>query len=168
MIGGLFSLWPLLLAAPTGALFLFFDLRRNTRAFASEIAGAATFSAVPAALAVLRGWPTRPALALAAIMCARAIPTVVTIRYAVRVAKGQSMRSAAPVVASIAGLALVAALTLGSLAPRAVFGLALLLLARAVVLTCLKPATLTPRALGLTEAVIGAVFVAGTALAYRL
>jgi hypothetical protein len=168
MIGSLGSLWTLLLAAPLGGLFLFFDVRKDARAAAAEVAGAAAFSVLPAAFAMLGGWSSRPALALAAAMCARSVPTVIVVRYAVRLGKGQVLGPGLPVVASALGLVAMAALSFHSLVPWTVTALGFLLLVRAVALTAVKPAALVPRRLGLTEAVVGVVFVLGTALAYRL
>ena len=168
LLGGVRSLWALLLAAPFGVLFLLFDFRREARAAAAEIAGCAAFALVPAALASLAGWGPRPALALAAVMCARSVPTVMALRSAVRIGKGRTASRAAPVAAALAAFAVLAALARFSLAPWAAAALALLLVVRSWVLARLRPAGLTAQTLGMTEAAIGAAYVAAVALAYRL
>jgi hypothetical protein len=168
LLGGFRSLWALLLAAPFGVLFLFFDFRQEARAVAAELAGASAFSLLPAALASLAGWNPRSALALAAVMCARSVPTVIALRCAVRIGKGRAAGRLAPAAAASAALALLIALAWLSLAPWVPAGLAMLLVVRWMVLARLRPAALTARALGMTEAAIGVVYVAGAALAYRL
>jgi hypothetical protein len=168
IMAGPASLWPLLLAAPFGALFLAFDLRRDPRAAVAEAAGAAAFSMVPAAIAAAGGWPARPALALGAVMCARSVPTVVLVRGAVRRAKGLAGTDSAGSVASLLGLAVLAALPLMSLAPWTVAALGFLLLVRAVAIASARPDQLPPRRLGIAEAIVGVVFILTVWAAYRL
>lgn len=167
-LGGLRSLWPLLACVPLGGLFLLFDMRKDARAAAAEIAGAATFSVLPAALATQAGWPALLSLGLAGVMCARSVPTVLVVRFAVRSGKGQSPGRLGPVVAALVAVGLVAELASLALVPRAVVVLACLLALRTALLVSLRPAALAPRALGLAEAFIGVAYIAGTALAYRV
>jgi hypothetical protein len=102
-LGGPAALWPLLLAAPLGGLFVYFDLQNEARAAAAEGVGSSAFALVPAAIATLAGWPVPVALALGAIALARNLPTVLTVRAYVRQAKGQTSRAGVPLLA--AGLA---------------------------------------------------------------
>lgn len=167
-LGGPRALWPLLLAAPLGGWFLFRDHRNAARSLSAELAGSAAFAVQTAAVASLAGWPARAALALAAVMAARAVPTVLTVRHAVRFAKGRSVGRSWPPAAAAIALALILLLAARSLAPwlTAVFGL--LLLARAIVLAAPAGRGFSARQIGTTEAVIGAVYVLGTAVGYHV
>lgn len=160
------ALWPLLLAAPLGAAFLWFDLRGEMREAEAEIAGSAAFALVPATFATLAGWPAAPALALAALMLARSVPTVLTVRTFLRLAKGKAS-TALPALAS-AGVALLLVLALATrgLVPGTAVVLAALLAARTGWLLSPRTPAWSARRAGITEAVIGAVFVAALALAY--
>ncbi|MBI3885421.1 MAG: YwiC-like family protein [Opitutae bacterium] len=162
------ALWPLLLAAPFGTVFLALDLRHDMRAAAAELAGSAAFAVLPAAFATLAGWSAAPALALAAAMLARSLPTVLTVRTYLCAGKGQPAGAALPLAAAAASLALLAALAARGLAPWPAPVLAALLLARVVFLvTPLRPQW-TARRLGLCEAVLGLLCLATLAVAYRL
>src|ERR1035437_5545613 len=64
VLGSIRLLWPLLLVAPVGGLFLWFDLRNAMREAEAELAGSAAFALLHAAGATLAGWPIPAALAL--------------------------------------------------------------------------------------------------------
>jgi hypothetical protein len=83
---------PLVLLIPTvaaGLVFVWCDLRGEGREQAAELAGAAAFAFVPAGIAAFAGWPAAAALALAAVMLARAVPTVLVVRAYLRMRKGE-------------------------------------------------------------------------------
>lgn len=154
-LGAPAALWPLLPAAALGALFVTFDLQNDSRAAAAELAGCACFAFLPAALATLAGAPPATALALAGLAAARSLPTVMTVRTALRLAKGEKLnRLPSLFAASLAATAL-GALTANGLAPWTAAALGLLLLARTLWL--LGPARpLWPaRRLGMTEGLLG-------------
>lgn len=161
------ALWPLLLAAPFGAAFLWFDLRNAMREAEAELAGCLAFAVVPAAFATLAGWRSEPALALAALMCARSVPTVLTVRLYLRLAKGRPS-SLLPALASAAA---VFALSIGLFAlhliPAAAVGLVGLLTARTTFLLSPFAPAWSARQVGLTEAIVGLVYLAGLALTYQ-
>lgn len=168
VLGGVAALWPLLLAAPFGALFAFFDLQNDSRAAAAELAGSATFAILPAAFATLAGWPGPAALALAALALARSVPTVLTVRTCFRLGKGQKTDARLPLAAAALALGLIGFLATQPLVPWLAVGLAALLLVRTVFLaTPLRPAW-PARRVGIMEAVLGVVYVGTLALAYRL
>lgn len=161
------SLWPLLLAAPFGAVFLVLDLRNDMRAAAAELAGSAAFAILPAAFATLAGWSTGAALALAAIMLTRSVPTVLTVRSYLRLTKGEATAAWLPLAASGLGLGLLAVLAAQGIAPWLAAFVAALLLARSIVLvTPLRPRW-TARRVGVSEAVLGLVCLTSLALAYN-
>jgi len=165
--GKFLQLWPLLLSVPPGALFLLLDLRHDQRAAAAELAGSTAFALLPAAFATLAGWPPAPAFALAAIMLARSIPTVLTVRAYLRLNKGEPARASPPLLAAASAAVLLAILAARGWVPMAAPALAALLLGRTVFLTTpLRPAW-PARRIGVLEAALGVVYLAGIVLAYH-
>lgn len=165
-LGGFAALWPLLLAIPFGALFLQFDRQNESRAAAAELAGSVAFALLPAALATLAGWRAAAALALAAVMLARSVPTVLTVRAYLRVRKGAASRPVVPLLAAGAALPALWWLRAQHLAPTLAPVLAAVLFARTVFLvTPLRPVW-PARAVGFIEAALGFLFVALLALGW--
>ncbi len=167
VLGGLARLWPLAMAAVSGGLFLYFDLRGDSRASAAEIAGAATYSFLPAAFASLAGWPVPAALALAALMQARSVPTVMTVRTYLRMAKGQDSSIVAPLAAVAVAALGATALAVLHLAPWCGSIATVALAARAAVLLTLVRGAWSARRVGFTEALLGLGYISAVALAYR-
>lgn len=168
VFGGLTALWPLLLAAPFGGLFVHFDARNDSRAAGAELAGSAAFAFLPAAFATLAGWPWRAALALAALALARSVPAVLTVRACLRLGRRRSADVLTPLAAAILALGVLGYLAAQPLVPRLAVGLAALLLLRTVFfVTPLRPAW-PARRVGLIEAVLGVIYVGTLVLAYRL
>jgi hypothetical protein len=165
-LGHFRGLWPILLAAPFGALFLSLDLRSGARAAAAELAGGATFALLPAAFATLAGWAPKYALALAAIMVARTVPTVIAVRASIRLKKLQEKNRLAPAASAAAAFLLLLALASLSFVPWGVVALSALLLARAPVLTSRWAMGFSARRIGMAEALIGVLYIAGAFLAY--
>lgn len=168
LLGGLPALWPLLVAAPLGGLFVYFDSKNEARAAAAEVAGSAAFAFVPAALATLAGWSGPAALALALIALARSVPAVLTVRAYLRRAKG-----AAPAFPWAAWSATLAVVGLGfslsrHLVPETSVLLATLLLGRTLWLTSPLAPAWPARRVGQLEAILGLLYVGAVAVAYRL
>jgi hypothetical protein len=170
-LGGVAALWPVLLIAPLAALFLYFDSRNESRAAAAELTGSAAFALTPAVFASLAGWPAPSALALAAVMIARSVPTVLAVRSCLRQAKqrggtGASSLAVLPLASAVAAVLLLAGLRLAGLLPSISVLLSLCLLLRAGVYTTpLRPAW-PARRIGLLEAVLGAFYVGIVVLAW--
>jgi hypothetical protein len=165
---GLHALWPLLLAAPLGIAFLVFDLRGEARAGEAELCGSLAFAWLPATFATLAGWSDGPALALAVLMMARSAPTVLTVRTALRLAKGRDANAWVALGAAGAFLIGVALLQIDGLVPlAAVFVVGLLTLRSAWLLSRFAPAW-SARRIGINEAILGVIFLAVLALAYRV
>lgn len=165
--GGLGWLAWLLPVAAGGAVFIGYDLRNAGREVLAEVAGAAAFAFVPAALAVLAGWTAREACAIAGVMIGRAVPTVLAVRAALRAGKGEETSSMAALVA--ASLALVAGIGLawaGTVPRVAAWGLAVLAFRVFALLVFPRPA-LRARTIGMIEAMLGGAFVVIIALAWR-
>jgi hypothetical protein len=166
VLGGWRELWPLLLAAPFGAAFLWFDLRNAMREAEAELAGSIAFAVTPAAFAVLAGWTPAPALALAGLALARSVPTVLVVRTYLRLAKGQAAGVFAALAGSTLALLLVVVLGRTQLVPPAAVALGLVFWLRGCwLVTAFRPAW-TARRVGLLEAVLGALQVGGLAVVY--
>jgi hypothetical protein len=159
-------LWPLLPAALAGAVFAWFDSRHEGREAAAELAGAAAFAFVPAALASAAGWPPAPALALAAVMAGRSVPTVMTVRAYLRRLKGQPVSRLPAITASFAALAGFVLMVRAHLAPEVAVWCGALLAARALVLLGPAAPGLKANTVGLAEAGFGGVLVLVLALSW--
>ncbi|MBI2498210.1 MAG: YwiC-like family protein [Opitutae bacterium] len=166
VIGGWRGLWPLLLAAPFGAAFLWFDLRNEMREAEAELAGSIAFALTPAAFATVAGWAPAPALALAGIMLARSVPTVLIVRAYLRINKGQAAAWFPPLAAATLALLLIVALGGRQLVPPAAAVLGVVFWLRGCwLVTSLRPAW-TARRVGVLEAVLGTVHVGVLAVSY--
>jgi hypothetical protein len=149
----------LLPSGVAGALFLSFDLRNGGREEVAEIAGSAAFAFLPAAIAALDGVTPMVALALALVMCGRAVPTVLCVRAALRGAKTGVRRPAGALIAAFAALIAGCLLAKNGLAPfTAAVALAVLAL-RAIGLLVFPRPTLRARTIGMIEAMLGLAFV---------
>jgi len=163
ILGGWRALWPGLAIAPLAGLFLAFDTRNESRMAAAEIVGSAALALAPAALGALAGWPAGPALALSAVMLARSVPTVLAVRFCLRLAKGQSSGRAAALLPLLSATA--ACLAVGALASLRLVPVAAPLLSAVLVLRTgfyafqRRPAW-PARRVGICEAVLGAGYVA--------
>jgi len=165
--GGIAPLWPLLLAAPLGGLFAWFDAQNGSRAAAAEVAGSAAFALVPAALATLAGWSAGPALALAALALTRSVPTVLSVRSSLRQAKGETAGFLLPVLATVAaalGVSLMGAL---QLVPIWTAVPAWALLARTLWFASPFRPAWPARRIGMFETITGLLYVAAITAAYR-
>jgi len=166
--GGWRPLWPLLLAAPLGGLFAYFDAQGDSRAAAAELAGSAAFAMLPAVFAVQAGWATAPALALAAVSLGRSLPTVMTVRTCLRLRKGESVDPTAPLLAAFAAGVVLLALALAHRVPPLIVVGAALLFARSAWFASARRPQWSARRFGISEAILGACFVALVAIAYLL
>jgi len=165
LVGGWTRLWPLLAAVLPGALFLSFDLRGEARAALSEVSGAACFAFVPATLAALAGAPTPGALSLAAVIFARSLTAILTVRACLRRAKGRPARATGPQLVSVVAAAAVALLAHAGLAPWGAAAAAVALPVRTALALRPRHSARTARQLGIAEAVFGTVYVAAVATA---
>lgn len=165
---GVGVLWPLLLVAPLGGLFAYFDRQGETRAVAAELCGSAAFALLPAALATVAGWPAFAALGLAGVALTRSVPTVLTVRTALRLSKGRPATPAIPLLASAGGFGFILLLaTAGQVRWFALVPAALLLLRTLWWVSPLRPSW-TARRFGVFESLVGATCVLLNAFAYRL
>jgi hypothetical protein len=166
ILGGWRELWPLLLAAPFGAAFLWFDLRNEMREAEAELAGSIAFALTPAAFAILAGWTPAPALALAGLTLARSVPTVLVVRTYLRINKGQPFSLVAPLVTATVALLFIVMLGWQQLVPPVAVALGLVFWLRGCwLVTAFRPAW-TARRVGMIEAVLGSLQVGLLAVVY--
>ena len=168
VLGRVEHFWPLLPAVPVAVAFGFLDRENQGRTTLAELAGAAAFAVLPVTAATLAGWSHPAALALGAVCLARSLPTILLVRGFLRARKGARRAPLLVTVLPAALAALVLAwLAFASLVPAIVAGFALLLLARAGLIASPLARRWSARRVGITEAVLGAVFVLTVFLAYR-
>ena len=168
ILGGVAALWPLLLAAPLGGLFVYFDAQGDSRAAAAELAGSAAFAVLPAAFATLTGWPVPAALALAALALIRSVPTVLTVRTWLRRRKGRPVTPLAPLAAAGIGLGATIVMAVFRQTPWLTVGGAILLLLRTGWFATSNQPGWTARRVGQAETLLGVVYIALIATAYHL
>lgn len=157
----------LLPMAFAGGVFMAFDLRGDGREEAAEVAGATAYALAPAAFAALAGWSSAACAAIAAVMIARSVPAVLCVRAFLRAAKTGIRHDGAALTGAFAALAATTALVHVGLVP--VFALVAMIgfaLRAGVLLIVVRPAW-RARTVGMMEAILGLIFVAGLALAWR-
>lgn len=166
-VGGTAWLVWLAPSAVAGSVFLVFDLRNAARTASAEVAGAVAFACLPGVFGVLAGCSPWEAGALAVVMCGRAVPTVLTVRAALRATKtgegGAGPALACALVALVAGLFCAMAGWIGWVGPVGLAALA----ARSFGLLLFPRPVLRARTLGLIEAMVGLAFVVVVAAAWR-
>ncbi len=157
----------LLPMAIAGGIFAGCDLRGDGRVEVAEVAGSAAFALAPAAFAALAGWTPLAALALAAVMLGRAVPSVLCVRAYLRAAKTGVRRDAPALLAAGFAVAVMAVLVDRALAPFAAVAAMVVFAARALaLLTVVRPAW-HARSVGLLEAGLGLLFIFCVAGAWR-
>jgi hypothetical protein len=154
-LGGIIRLWPLLPAAVAGLFFVWLDVRGENREGAAELAGASAFALLPAAFAALAGWPVASSLALAAVMLARSVPTVMTVRAFFRRRKGQIISLAPPLLAALLATGILCGLARLGLMPWAVAIFSIAFAARTIWFCSAPPQRLSARRLGFGELFLG-------------
>ena len=165
-LGSVGGLWPLVPAAVTGAIFAWCDGRNGAREGAAEVAGAVAFGILPAAFGALAGCSMAASLALAAMMLVRSVPTVLTVRTCLRLAKGKHFSATPSVVAVVTGIVLMAWLAAQHLAPWIATIFAVIFAVRTMWLLLWRP-QITARKIGLTEAVLGGLMVLILSLTWK-
>jgi hypothetical protein len=150
-----------------GGAFVYFDLRKAGREGVAELCGAAAFAWLPATFAILAGWNAASAAALGAIMLGRALPTVLTIRSALRARKAGERPNVLPIVfAGAAALGGIALVRIDLAPPLAAAALAVLALRSFVLLAFPRP-SLRASTMGMIEVAFGIAFVIVVAAAWH-
>ena len=166
--GGAAQLWPLIPAACAGAFFVWFDAQNEGREGAAEITGATSFALLPAVFASLAGWRWESSLALAAVMLARSLPTVLLVRALLRRAKDQAFATAPVLLAAVFSTGILFWLAGLSLMPLLAVATSVLLLARAIWYLSPNHPRLSAQQLGFVESILGAAAVVTAAIGWHL
>jgi hypothetical protein len=132
-ISGPALLAPLTAALPFLVVFLVYDISRQNRSWQAEVAGPTGFAAVAASVAMAAGWPLAEALALSAVVIARAVPAVLYIRARLRLDRDTPSSIPLVIGAHVLAALCIAALVAAQLLPGLVVVAFLILLARAAV-----------------------------------
>jgi hypothetical protein len=162
------SFWLLILiAAPFAASQLLLDSLGRSRALAAELAGSIATGAIAGLIALSGGWPRATALALWAIMTARAVPTILYLRARLRLLRRRPASKTVVIVAHLIGLLMVIGLACGGLAPWLAIAAVTLFLLRAVIGFTAEAEKVSAKKLGLREIIFGAISVFAVAIGYR-
>lgn len=164
--GGAALLLPLLLAAPTAILQLFYDSIGRSRALIPELAGSISTGAVAAAIAMSGGWPRPAAFGLWVILAARTVPTILYVRARLRLLHGKEASSYGVIIVHFLAVLAVLGLATLQLAPvLAVFAMFVLLL-RAMIGFSKSDRQVTAKRIGLREVGFGAMTILLVGLGY--
>jgi hypothetical protein len=161
--------WPWLLPSIAGGVvFLYFDLRKAGREQSAELAGTFAFGWLPAVFAAIGGADASASAALGALMLARAVPTVLTVRASLRARKTGERRVAIPLVAAGAACVAAGVLSVRGEVPWTATVLLGVLAVRSVALLVFLPRTVRATTIGIAESVLGAIYVLAVGIAWSL
>jgi hypothetical protein len=130
---GLRPLTPLLAAVPFLIVFLVYDVSGQSRSWQAELAGPVAFSTVAASIGLAADWQVAESSALAGVMIARAVPSVLYIRARLRLDKKKASNAGLAIGAHVLGLAGVLGLVFASWLPMVAAAAFVLLLMRAAI-----------------------------------
>jgi hypothetical protein len=133
LLVGARPLAPFLLAVPFLIVFLVYDVSGQSRSWQAELAGPVAFSTVAASIGLAGDWSVAESSALAGVMIARAVPSVLYIRARLRLDKKKASNAGLAVGAHVLGLAGILGLILASWLPLVAAAAFALLLLRAAI-----------------------------------
>jgi len=131
-VSGWLPLLPYTLLLPLIAFQIFSDASRKGRQLLPEVCGAITISASAAAIALAGGQSWAIAATLWVIFISRSVPSILYVRNRLLLEKGKDNSRVIPIVAHIAALIVVCALSYYGLSPALTILAMLMLLWRAV------------------------------------
>lgn len=166
-LGGSRFLGALAAGAPLAVLFAWWDQRGAARTLAAELAGAAAFATVPAAMVLLAGGSAAAAVGWSVVMLVRSGPTVLVVRAAVRMRNGRVGPAAGrwALLAAGGGAVALSGLVVLQRCPGAIAAVAWLLALRAAWLLSPAAAGWSARRIGLSEGGWGALLLGVAAVA---
>ena len=153
-------------AAIAGAIFAYFDRNGAGRAEAAEIAGSAAFAMVPAVIGVLGGLDAWSAVCLSLLALGRSVPSVLCVRAFLRGRKTGVHANGLALIAAVAATAIVSVLYSRGHAPLFTLVCMGVFAARTFALLSVFQPPWRARTIGMIEAVLGLVFVLGSAVAW--
>ena len=156
---GFRPLLPMLFAVPPVLFYLFNDLRRQGRSWQAEFSASLVFPAVATSIALADQWSLAPALALWAVMAARALPSIMYVRARLRLEKGKPADTGWVIAAHVLALVLVLGLVWLTYLPALALAALLTLLLRATLCLSRYRRPLTTKAIGFIELGLGALTV---------
>ena len=160
---------PLFIAGPLVLVQLSYDAHGDSRKLIPEMAGAIAVGSISTAIALAGGWSRPTAYALWIIVACRHVPTILYLRVLLRRRRDKQGAKVYAAVIAVQLLALMAVVLLlfFKIAPALAIVVFAILLVRACVglLNELQP---TPKKLGLSEIVFGALVVLVVGVGYRL
>ena len=165
ILGGLTSFWPLMPALLLGPLYLQWDRQNESRAAAAEVTGCALFALVPATMAALAGHTAIFSFTLTALMLARSIPALLTVRIWLRRRKSQPTSPIPAFTATIIALGFVTLFTRWGYAPISAHALIFISCFRLILLSPYTPSWPAKR-IGMIEAIFGLAYVLIIPLSY--
>jgi hypothetical protein len=133
LLVGTRPLVPLLIAVPFLIVFTVFDVSGQSRSWQAELAGPVAFATVAASIGLAAGWPVAESAALAGVIIARAVPSVLYIRARLRLDKQKESNIPLAVVFHVLGLAGILGLIYVGWLPMIAAAAFVLLLARAAI-----------------------------------
>ncbi|NEP83260.1 MAG: YwiC-like family protein [Okeania sp. SIO3B3] len=144
-------LMPLLPALPFGLIFFFYDSHNQSRSWQAELAGPVAFSAMAASIALAGGVTLPLAMALWAVLVARAVPSVLYVRARLRLDQDKPHQPLIVFVSHGVAVIGIAALSGMSLLPWLSVAVMVLLLGRALVGLSSYRRTVPVKVIGFTE-----------------
>ncbi|MCC6613462.1 MAG: YwiC-like family protein [Anaerolineae bacterium] len=163
------SFWPaLVIALPFALVYFWHDLRNEARSLPAELCGTIAFAALAPASALAAGWPLIPALALWAVLIARAVTSVLYIRERLRLEKGKPADKALVNGAHAAGVVVLIMLAVLGAAPWLPVIGGLVLAARAWQGLSERRHTVPAKILGFRELAYGVLYALLTGIGYRM
>lgn len=161
------SLVPLVLAVPLVLVQFIYDGLGHSRKLMPEIAGALAVGSISSAIALAGGWPRATAYALWIIVACRHAPTILYLRALLsRRRQRQEVRLSGPVIAvQLLALLVVLALFFNRIAPALAVIVFVILFVRALI-GPFSHAPTTPKKLGISEIVFGALAVLSISAGY--
>lgn len=166
MSAGFYALRPLVPALPFALIYLAYDAQKQSREWIAQMSGPLALSATASAIALAGGWPEGKALALWAVLLARALPSIVYVRARLRLEREGNFSALPALLAHLAGLAAAVALIRLELLPWLAVPALMALLLRAVVGLSPLRRPAPAKKIGILELVYGAVTVLLVALGY--
>lgn len=151
---------PLGLVAPLAITQILYDASNRSRSLFAELCGAMAMTSSAAAIAIAGGMRIVPSFALAGVVVARLIPTIVYVRTLITRSRGKETSPMAPLALHAAAVGAVAAF-----APVAATIAMIILFARAAWGLSHKP--LPAKTIGWREITFGAMTVALAAVGFR-
>ncbi len=159
---------PCAVAAPLGCVQLAFDARHKGRSLVPELAGAVALGATVSMIVLADGWAAGPALALWAVLAARAAASVLYIRARLRLDRGVAAETASTWACHLLALAAVAGLAAAGWAPWLAVVAIAALLARAARGLSSSRRPVRPQVIGFREMGFGALTVLLVAVGHAL